>query len=246
MVAQEGRAGMSTVSAAGSGDMRAEPAVMGMSRERLGAIGGIVFVVLVVVSTFIAPGPPKASDPVEKITTYFTDHRSAILLSGYLGSLALIPVIVFIAALYALLRDAEGLSGGLALASFGSALITGVFATMTGVLNSVLAFTGRDADAATIRGLYNLDQMAGTFIWFPLVAWLLFASLVMLRMAGGYRWVGWLGMLEAIVGLLSGASLARSGFFALGGILGLIAFLIFAVWVLATSILMLMRTRRTM
>ena len=236
---------MSTVSAAGSGDMRAEPAMMAMSRERLGGISGIIFIVLVIVSSFIAPGPPKASDPAEKITAYFTDHRGAILLSGYLGGLAIIPAVVFIAALYTLLREAEGLSGGLALASFGSALLTGVFATTSSLLGSVLAFTGRDADAATMRGLYNLDQMFGTFIWFPLVAWLLFASLIMLRIAGGYRWVGYLGILEAIVGLVGGASLARNGFFALGGPMGLIAVLIFAVWVLATSILMLMRARRT-
>jgi hypothetical protein len=225
--------------------MHAERAVMGMSRERIGGIGGIVFVVLVIVATFIAPMPPKVSDSAEKITAYFADHRGVILLSGYLGGLALIPAVLFIAALYALLRDTEGMSGGLALASFASALITGVFATMPSVLTSALAFTGRDADAATMRGIYNLDQIAGTFIWFPLVAWLLFASLVMMRMGSGFRWVGWLGILEAIVGLFSGASLARNGFFALGGILGLIGLLIFAIWVLATSILMLMQARRT-
>lgn len=233
---------MSSMSPAG-GELHAQPATTALSRERLGAISGIVFVILVLVATFVAPTPPKASDSVEKITAYFVDHRGAILFSGYLSGLSLIPVVIFIATLYTTLREAEGAPGSLALSAYGSALITGVFAVAASLLTSTLAFTGRDGDAATMRALFNLYQMATTFIWFPLIVWMLTTALVMLRMPGAYRWVAWLGLLGVIVGLLTGASTARNGFFALGGILGLIAFLIFAVWILATSIIMLVQAR---
>jgi hypothetical protein len=90
-----------------------------------------------------------------------------------------------------------------------------------------------------VRGLFNLYQVALAISWFPQVVWLLAASLLMLKMPGAHRWVAWLGLLECVLALLSGASVARSGLFALGGILNLVAFLGFALWVLATSIVML-------
>lgn len=231
---------MSTMSAAGGEEMRAT-AMSTAGRERWGPIGGIAFVVLSLIATFIAPSPPQASDGADKITAYFVDHRTAILLSGYLNGLSLIPIILFIAALYALLHDAEGAPGRLALMAFGAAILSGTLATLSAIVSSVLAFVGKDSDAATVRGLYAFSQMTGVFIWFPVAAWLLAASLIMLGMAGAYRWIAWLGLLGVIVGLLEGASVAKSGFFALGSILGLAAFLLFAIWILATSIVMLMR-----
>lgn len=229
---------MSTMSAAG-GEMRASVGATVVSSERIGAVSGIVFVVLVLIATFIAPIPPKASDSVEKITAYFADHRAVLLTATYINGLALLPAILFIATLYAMLRQAEGAPGRVAIASFAGAILTAALATASGVIVSALAFTGRDADGPVVRGLFNLYQVVSTFSWFPQLVWLLPASLLMLKMPRAYRWVAWLGLLECVLALLAGASVARSGLFALGGVLNLIAFLVFALWVLATSIVML-------
>lgn len=229
---------MSTMSAAG-GEMRASAGMTALSSERVGAVSGIVFVVLTVIATFIPSAPPKASDSVEKITAYFTDHRGALLSAGYINGLASLPALLFIATLYTVLRQAEGAPGRIAIASFAGAILTGALATANTVILSTLAFTGRDTDGPVVRGLFNLFQVVSLIISFPVFVWLLAASFLMLTMPGAYRWVAWLGLLGCVVSLLAGASVARSGFFALGGFLGLLGFIVFALWVLATSIVML-------
>jgi hypothetical protein len=230
---------MSTVSTAGSGDMRVTGAGMALSRGRLGGLSGIAFVVLAAVGTFIAPVPPKASDSVEKISNYFADHRGAILTGIYLQGIGMVAVLLFVGTLAGLLRDLEGGRGPFAVGSTGAAFITGAVVTAGNALTVALAFTGRDGDAATTRVLFNFYQAFATELWFPITAWIVAASIVYLRASGPLRWIGYLGLVDGVLGLLTGASVARDGFFALGGILGLLAFALFLLWVIATSIVML-------
>lgn len=229
---------MSTMSAAGSGSM----GVAGTSvaaHAKLGAWGGIAFAVLIAAGVFIAPIPPLASDPVDKITNYFADNRAVLLTGQYLGGLAVIALLVFIGPFAALLRALEGERSALAVGSVGGAFVTAAMAIVGSAVLMALAFTGRDGDAATTRICYNLFQSFSTLLWFPIVAWIVLASLILLRAAGAFRWIAYLGLLDGVLGLLTGASVARSGLFALGGVFGLLAFLVFIIWMLALSIVML-------
>lgn len=230
---------MSTMSAAGSGDMGTAATSMAAIRAKVGAWAGIAFAVLTAASVFIAPIPPKASDPVDKITNYFADHRAVLLTAQYIGGLGLIALLVFIGSFAALLRAMEGERGTLAVGAVGGAFITGALAMAGSAIMMALAFTGRDGDAATTRVFFNLFQSVSAFIQFSLVAWVVLASLILLGSAGALRWIAYLGLLEGVLGLLTGASVAKSGLFALGGILGFFAFIVFILWILAVSIVML-------
>jgi hypothetical protein len=230
---------MSTVSVAGSGDMGAAATSPTTARGKMGAWGGIAFAVLIAASVFIAPIPPLASDPVEKITNYFADNRAVLLAGQYLGGLGLIALLVFIGPFAALLRALEGDRSALAVGSVGGAFVTAAMAIVGSAVLMALAFTGRDGDAATARICYNLFQSFSTLLWFPIVAWVVLASLILLRAAGAFRWIAYLGLLDGVLGLLTGASVARTGLFALGGLFGLVAFVLFLIWLLALSIVML-------
>jgi hypothetical protein len=56
---------------------------------------------------------------------------------------------LFIAVVYALLRDAQGVAGGFALASFASAIMTDAIAAAQAILTGTLASTGGDGGLAT-------------------------------------------------------------------------------------------------
>ena len=46
--------------------------------ERWGAAAGVVFVVLLMLSVFIAGAPPHIDASHDKIVSYFGDHRRAV------------------------------------------------------------------------------------------------------------------------------------------------------------------------
>ena len=62
--------------------------------ERLGAATGILFVVLLVVSVFMVPTPPDINASPGTISAFYSDHRTAILVSAYIGGLA-VPVFLW-------------------------------------------------------------------------------------------------------------------------------------------------------
>src|SRR3989442_10413179 len=73
---------------------------MGEDRwEKLAAATGIVFVVIVIVGSFIAGQPPKADDPINKITAFAIDKRFALLLGDYLSAVGVVFALWFFGSL---------------------------------------------------------------------------------------------------------------------------------------------------
>jgi len=210
----------------------------------LGGISGIAFLILSIVTAIIVPPPTATSDPA-KIIAYFGDHRGALLLSGYLNAVTIIPAALFAIALYRLLRSIEGPAGILAMVSVLGMAVTGAVVIAGSAVSSAVAYTGRDLDAAVARPLNNLVLMAQVFPWLPMALWAGSAGVVLLRAAGAMRWLGYLGLLMGVLALIAAASVARSGIFALGGVLVFVAVGVSCVWILAMSIAMLRQGRAT-
>src|SRR3989442_4567006 len=101
---------------------------MGEDRwEKLAAATGIVFVVLVIAGSFIAGQPPKADDPINKITAFAVDKRFALLLGDYLSAVGVVFALWFFGSLRSYLRRAEGGTGRLSAVGFrGGVLARGV------------------------------------------------------------------------------------------------------------------------
>jgi hypothetical protein len=213
--------------------------------ERWAAATGIVFFVLLVAAVLIVPAaPPKADDSVAKITSYYVDHREALLFAGYLNGLALAAGLWFLGSLRSFLRTAEGGTGRLSAVAFGAGLVSGAVALVASVAASAVAFNiaGTKGSDAVVRALFDLTSMAAGYIWFPIAIWSAATGTVAWRTLALPKWYAQLSLLFAIAFLVAGTSIyVNTGFLATGGVYGFIAFIVFGLWVLVTSILLVQR-----
>ena len=208
--------------------------------QRIGAWAGIGFVVTGVASAIVAGMPPAFDDSVAKIRTYFADHHTALNLSNLLLAMAVLSVFCFLGALRLRIARAEGEGGYLAQVFFGAALVT-IAMALVGMFLTV-AMTQRVAalqDDAVVRAAFEMTFLVafgGTA--FTTAVFLAAASTVILRTGMLASWIGWLGMLGVAVNLLGGGAIIIQDTSGLA-VLGLIGFLIFALWVLVVCVVML-------
>jgi hypothetical protein len=201
---------------------------------RSAAAAGVAFVVLNIAGTFAAGSPPASDASTAKIAAYFNDHSGAIKAQLLLGGLGIAALMWWFGALWRLLSRAEGERPHLAIVaavSLASALTLGI---VNGVANATAAL--RAGDPETTHVLYTLSFVVIAAAGFGLAVFLTATSLVTYRGRGVPRWMSFLGFAAAVAFLVSGAGTVNdSG--ALSAV-GLIAFLIWCVWILAMSTVM--------
>src|SRR5262249_55220165 len=105
--------------------------------ERWGALGGILFVVMVVVSAFLPGSPPKLTDSTADMVKFVADKDDQLRLAGYLSAWATVPFFWFFGSLWRLLRRAEGGEPRLTV----MAALGGGFAAVIGALGGVMLAT---------------------------------------------------------------------------------------------------------
>jgi hypothetical protein len=207
--------------------------------QRLGALSGIIFFAIVIAS-FFTPETPDEDDPTAEIVSSFADDRTGHLVSVYLGGVASLLFLVFVAALWSRLRAAEvdrGPSTLVALGGLGTAVIV---LLGNGVLFALVeaAHDGREPEA--VRALFQLNDTLFLGIGWTSAAFYLGAALSSLSTGSLPRWLGWTAAVLAlvfVVGFLGIFSESDQG-----GALGAVFFIGLAVnflWILAASIVML-------
>lgn len=198
---------------------------------RLGGISGILFVVLVIPSFLSPPDSPIATSGTQDVIDYFSDRQDSILtLNGLLLIFAAFFFLWFLSMLHGVLQDAEGEGYG-----FSSVLLAG------GLLFIALVLAGAAVEIvypATLARFDNFQQDAQLgFLSLALSGWMYrFAfvgmaaliaatSVVVLKSGVLPRWLGWAGLLVALVALLR--------------FLGPLSAWLTLLWVVAVSVLML-------
>ena len=217
---------------------------MGEDRwEKLAAATGIVFVVLVVVGSFIAGQPPKAGDPIKKITAFAVDNRSALLLGDYLSAVGVVFALWFFGSLRSYLRSAEGGTGRLSAVAFGGGLLAGGIALAANAVgNALVVRVTNSSDPGVVGAFFDLSGALFGIIWFPVAAAAEATGIVAVRTGAFPRWFGWASIGLALPLLIAGiGSSTSAGPLAQGGIVQTIALMLFALWVLAASILLIQR-----
>jgi hypothetical protein len=201
-----------------------------MKWERTAAGGGIVFVILVIVTQFGFGTPPSDG---QGIINFYRDHHNAGLLRQLLSGLGGASFLFFVGALQAALRRHEAASSWGSSAMLAAAVTTSAVALVQAiVIYSLINATPSDASVAA--GLQSIVAVTGRFLSLPLTVFLASASVSMLEGRSLPAWLGWLGLVAAAINLLSALRIALD----FGGSLGSLALLSLAVWILVVSVLL--------
>src|SRR4051794_37443938 len=195
---------------------------------RVAGIAALVFVVLIVVSAF-APGSPPAGDAsVDKIRTFMTDHRSAILLATLLGIVATPFAVWFFVTLRELTRG-DQLSNMAGTAAVAGVILAAAMAMAGGAVYAAPLYVDGFTEGATddtIRVVYSMQ-----FVIFESTAAGIFLATLgaffMIRRSGVLPMaVAWLAALAALLSLISAFATLSAGAATLG-LLGLVALVLF-------------------
>jgi hypothetical protein len=202
--------------------------------EKWAALSGAVFVLLAVIGTFIAGSPPKVSDPNPKIIKFVVDNQDALKVSSYIAGLGVVFFLVFLGIVWTRLSRAEGGPGRLAGTSAMAGVAVAAIASVGFAINAYSALHPLDSPTT-----YRLGTVVFGVLSFAALVFVEAASIVIIRTKFLPVWLGWLGMLSALVWLVGGAAVATEddAIFAVG----FASFLVWALWLLIFSV-MLFRT----
>ena len=208
--------------------------------ERAAGAGGILFVVLALVSAFLPGAPPMTSDSAKEIAEYFNDHADAIRQASFLGIIATLPIVWWTAAMYRMLDRATGnarlgvmLAVGVAIATVAAGASAIVFATVA------LMGVGGSGGLSETKFFYVLGTNLNALVAIGTALAVGSVSAGVLRTGMMPKWLGWLGALVALVAV-GGSLVGVSGNDAVMGLL-LVGFLGFSLWLVIVSVLMLRR-----
>ena len=175
---------------------------MKVSPERIGAIGGVLFVALQLVgqSLIQVGGSEPSFDATSQEIVEFFESRNTVLfnIGSYLSVLSLIALLGFLGSLWNVLRRAEGEPGWVSLVAVGAGL--GVVALLFGGGAWHLAVFRIDEglDPQIARLLFDLGNFTFATSWVLFGALALSAAAASLWLAAFPRWLGWTGLIVGI------------------------------------------------
>lgn len=209
-----------------------------LTPRRFGALGGVAFIVLFIAGAGLEGSQPKLTATAAKITSYYTAHHSKILVADVLVAAAFVLLVVWAAVIAGELRVAGRQTGaGVLLASVASASAVGVVTCAIEIGLDQAAV--RSTDPGFMHGGYLFDDyLGGTLLFLFLVV----AATATALSSGGVfsAWYRWISGVVGILAILGGISVKVSGFFSPTGGGSAISGLALLVWVLLSSVLMLM------
>ena len=210
--------------------------------ERWGALGGILFVVMVLVSAFLPGSPPETSDSAAKIVKFFADNGDEIRWAGYIGLLATIPLYWWVSSVWRLMRRGEGGSPRLTVIALGGAVFSAVTAAVAAVILAVVPLVGLNSVGPNgARFFYVLSANLGVTPLIGIAALIGAFSAVIIRSGVLPVVLGWLGALIALIAVVGAAVVATTNdtLFTIS----VIGFALASLWVLIVSIFMLRGAR---
>jgi hypothetical protein len=192
--------------------------------ERYGALAGLVFVILIVVSAFIAGQPPEPTDTPRKIHEFYRDHERALKAGAFLSGLGAVAFLGFLGSLWSTLRRRR-----LATVAAGGGVATIALALVSSAITSTTALRIGDLAPRQARFFHTLQALVITMAAFSIAALVAAASIAALRAKVFPAWLGWTGAVLALAWLVAGLGVAseRSVLFNFG----FVVFLVWLVWV---------------
>ena len=207
------------------------------NRERWGALGGILFVVLVAITALLPGYPPKTGDSASKIADFISDNGDEIRWAATTGGLAVIALFWWLGSVWRLMRGAEGGSPRLTVSAFAGAIFAAAMATIGAINLAVIPVIGTQTfEASQIRYFYILSTNIAVATLFGAAVFVGAFSLLIIRRHVLPSIIGWLGLIVAVLGVVGGpvVSSTRDTFF----YVAFAGFVSFLAWVVIVSIFM--------
>jgi hypothetical protein len=207
---------------------------------RAAAATGIFSVVLIVIAFLVQPKPPDADASSAEFLTYVVDHHKALHVGQLLFGAGTFLFLWFIGALRSILGAAEGAQGRLATTAYGGGLITAAALIVSLALYAAAALHPAANGPDITHALVDASTMVLAVSAPAAVVFFVANGLSILRTGFLPAWLAWLAIVTALFNAFGlGNVFTDHGAFASDGVLGfLIGFLLFLVWVLAASIVL--------
>jgi hypothetical protein len=209
--------------------------------ERRAWAAGIVFVVALLAEAAISAGIPiNQDDSPAKIAGALRDHRTTLLVAGYLSTIYAVAFVVYVAKLHDRLRGVSQrpgvlhtlvLVGGVLLVALHGVSDVGIY----GLIGGKLATYHDEGISYTLYLLtFALDSVGDVFGSVFLIS----AGVLLLPSGILPRWLAWMAVVSGILLFLQGFGLG--GVIATFGlVLDLIGFVLFLLFVLISSAMLL-------
>jgi hypothetical protein len=214
---------------------------------RVGGILGIGWIILFIVGGFIIQGDaPSRDDSIEEIREYWTEDGETYLLGDYLIALGF--TVFFLPYLIILRRVLGSVAGWpelLARIALFGGVIAIIWGGVAGFFWGTLALSTADnpeIDDSALRLMMEIDVYAFAGLVFPLSIFLGAAGLSIALSGVMWRWLGIVAVIAAALGLVSGAWPIDGDEEGALASVGIAAFLGSLLFVLISSIALLMRT----
>jgi hypothetical protein len=210
----------------------------------LTAGSGLAAGVLVAVGGLLGPGDAPGFDALpEQVMRWTLDDRRRLLVSSAIVAAGLALLIVFYAALRAMMSRAEGPPALLSTVAYGSFLVVIAMAFVSVAFAQVQAFAALDGSPDTVRTFHEARSVVANLSSAPTIVSAVAFAVVMVRTAFPARWLGWGSALVALAHVPGMMALSRTGALSPTGGLAQLGPIVFLVWVLCVSVMLLVSRR---
>lgn len=206
-------------------------------------ISGLLSTVLVLVG-LLGGTPPGIDDSGQAVLDYAHDHRAFIITFCFLFGIATCLTLVFFGGLRKLLASPEPTRDVWPSVMFGSAIVVFTFGLAAQAAAAALAFRSPAHTPETARTLWDLFVVLLNASNLATIVLGVAAAIATLQSSVLPRWTGYLAVLFALAHFGATVSWARDGAFSQTGAFPTLAPLVYLVWVVAVSIVLLRAPER--
>lgn len=211
--------------------------------ERWGAATGYVVLALGVAAAAFERGAPPAGSPGEEILAFFARYRGELRAQSVLFVLSAGVYLWFFGSLRSFLLRAEGGTGRLSTVAFGAGIIwAGIQMVFQSAQVALAMEAGGPVQPALAGLIASLTYALSVIAYVPQAAMLAAVAVVSLRAGAFPVWLGWLSAVAAGANLMMSLGVVVDGGpLAPGGGLTYVLYALTALWLLATTTVMVVR-----